>query len=137
MGSSGVEWDPVKDLANMTSDPVGTIASAIVNFGTAGIFGFEDGKISSGVNTRVIGEVMGNVTGANAARKAAMQTQDRINEAKTEQEKERLRQLQLQEANERMLSLRGASQTRRSQGGSGSIGGSGVEQQMAVDFLGL
>lgn len=137
MGSSGVEWDPVKDLANMASDPVGTIASAIVNFGTAGTFGFEDGKISQGVNTRAAGEVMGNITGANAARKAAMQTQDAINAAKTEQEKERLRQLQLQEANERMLSLRGASQSRRSQGGSGGIGGSGVEQQMAVDFLGL
>lgn len=137
MGSSGVEWDPVKDLANMASDPVGTIASAIVNVGTVGMFGYEDGKISQGVNTRLAGEVMGNMTGANAARKAAMQTQDAINAAKTEQEKERLRQLQLQEANERMLSLRGASQSRRSQGGSGGIGGSGVEQQMAVDFLGL
>ena len=137
MGSSGIEWDPIKDLANMASDPVGTIASAIVNFGTAGIFGFEDGKITSGVNTRAIDETVGGLTGRNIARKQAMQTQDRINEAKTEQEKERLRQLQLQEANERMLSLRGASQTRRSQGGSGGIGGSGVEQQMATDFLGL
>ena len=137
MGSSGVEWDPGKDLENLASDPVGTIASAIVNFSTAGTFGFEDGKISQGVNTRAAGEVMGNITGTNAARKAAMQTQDAINAAKTEQEKERLRQVELQQANERMLSLRGASQSRRSQGGSGGIGGSGVEQQMAVDFLGL
>lgn len=137
MGSSGIEWDPKKDLENLTSDPVGTIASAIVNIGTAGTFGFEDGKISQGVNTRAAGEVMGNITTTNAARKAAMQTQDAINAAKTEQEKERLRQLQLQEANERMLSSRAASQSRRAQGGSGGIGGSGVEQQMAVDFLGL
>ena len=137
MGSSGIEWDPIGDLRKMAEDPVGTIASAIVNVGTVGTFGFEDGKISQGVNARLAGEVMGNITGANAARKAAMQTQDAINAAKTEQEKERLRQLQLQEANERILSLRGASQTRRSQGGSGGIGGSGVEQQMAVDFLGL
>ena len=54
MGSSGVEWDPIGDLRKMAEDPVGTIASAIVNFGTAGTFGFEDGKISSGVNTRAI-----------------------------------------------------------------------------------
>ena len=48
---------------------------------------------------------MGNVTGANATRKAAMQTQDAINAAKTEQKKERLRQVQLQEANERFSKL--------------------------------
>lgn len=137
MGSSGVEWDPVKDLANMASDPVGTIASAIVNYGTYGLLGYEDGKISQGVSTRAIDETIGGLSGRNIARKQAMQTQDAINAAKTEQEKERLRQLQLQEANERMLSLRGASQSRRSQGGSGGIGGSGVEQQMATDFLGL
>ena len=137
MGSSGIEWDPIKDLANMAEDPVGTIASAIVNYGTYGLVGYEDGKLSAGVTTRAIDETVGGLTGRNIARKQAMQTQDRINEAKTEQEKERLRQLQLQEANERMLSLRGASQTRRSQGGSGGIGGSGVEQQMATDFLGL
>lgn len=135
MGSSGIEWDPKKDLANLAADPAGTIASAIVNIGTMGIFGLDDGKLTTGVNTRTASEVLGNVTGANAARKAAMQTQDAINAAKTEQEKERLRQVQMQEANERMLSLR-ANKTGKTNS-SGGIGGSGIEQQMAVDFLGL
>ena len=136
MGSGG-GWNPEEDVKKMVDNPVDTFISGLINVATAGTVGYEDGKIAAGVSVRAIDETIGELSGRNIARKQAMVTQDTINAAKTEQEKERLRQLQLQEANERMLSLRGASQSRRSQGGSGGIGGSGVEQQMAVDFLGL
>ena len=132
----GGGWNPAKDVANLVKDPVGTIASAIVNVGTGGLVGVEDGKLTQGVAVTAAKEGVGEITGANAARKAAMQTQDAINAATTQAEKERLRQLQLQEANERQLSNRGAARSRQAQGG-GSTGASGIEQQMATDFLGL
>lgn len=139
MGSGGgIEWDPRKDIENLTSDPVGTIVSAMVNSATLGTVGFENGKFTPGVNTRTVDEVAGNITGRNIARKQAMQTQDMITEQKLAAEKERAGRLQQQEQTERQASMRSASSSRRSGTGSnGGIGGSGIEQQMAIDFLGL
>ena len=132
----GGGWNPLEDVKKLAQDPVGTIASAIVNVGTAGLMGMENGQLTTGTTVNAIKEGVGEITGANAARKAAMQTQDAINAATTQAEKERLRQLQLQEANERQLSNRGAARSRQAQG-SGSSGGSAIEQKMATDFLGL
>ena len=134
MGGGG-GFNPLEDVKKLATDPVGTITSAIVNLSTGGLVGVEDGKLTQGAAITAAKEGIGEF-GANAARKAAMQTQDAINAAKTEREKERLRQLQLQEANERQLSNRGAAKSRQAQG-SGSTGGSAIEQKMATDFLGL
>ena len=132
----GGGWNPAKDVADLVKDPVGTITSAIVNVSTGGLVGYENGQLTPGVAVTAAKEGLGEITDANAARKAAMQTQDAIKAATTQREKERLRQLQLQEANERQLSNRGAARSRQAQGG-GSTGASGIEQQMATDFLGL
>ena len=134
MGGGG-GFNPLKDVADMVKDPVGTITSAIVNISTGGLVGVEDGKLTQGVAVTAAKEAVGEL-GPNAARKAAMDTQAAIKAATTQAEKERLRQLQLQEANERQLSNRGAARSRQAQGG-GSTGASGIEQQMATDFLGL
>ena len=132
----GGGWNPLEDIKKLTEDPVGTITSAIVNASTGGLVGVKDGQLAPGVAVSAAKEGVGEITGANAARKAAMQTQDAINAATSQAEKERRRQLQLQEANERQLSNRGAARSRQAQGG-GSTGASGIEQQMATDFLGL
>ena len=137
-GGGGLEWDPAKDLANLANDPVGTIASAIVNVGTGGILGMEDGRLTTGVNLNAANEALGSVTGANAARKAAFQAQDAVKAAMTKEEQERRRQIQLQEASERQASLKGASKRRNlSNASSVGTGGSGIEQQAALDLLGL
>lgn len=139
MGAGGgFEWDPLEDVKKMAEDPVGTIVSAMVNFATSGIVGFENGKFTPGVTTRAVDEAAGNITGRNIARKQAMETQDMITEQKLAAEKEKAGRLQQQEQTERQASMRSASSSRRSGTGSnGGIGGSGIEQQMAIDFLGL
>lgn len=137
-GGGGIEWNPLEDIKKIAEDPVGTIVSAMVNSATLGTVGFENGKLAPGVNTRTVDEVVGNVTGRNLARKQAMQTQDMITEQKLAAEKERAGRLQQQEANERQLSNRSKRSVNAVTGeATGGIGGSGVEQQMAVDFLGL
>lgn len=137
-GGGGIEWDPVKDLANLANDPVGTIASAIVNIGTGGILGMKDGKLTTGVNLNAANEALGSVTGANAARKAAFQAKDAADDAITREENERKRQIQLQEASERQASLKGASKRGNlSNTSSVGTGGSNIEQQAALDLLGL
>lgn len=135
MGGGG-SWDPLEDVKKLATDPVGTITSAIVNLSTGGLVGVEDGQLTQGVAVTAAKEGVGEITGANAARKGMMDTEAAIKAATTQQEKERQRQLQLQEANERQLSNRGAARSRQAQGG-GSTGASGIEQQMATDFLGL
>lgn len=139
MGAGGgIEWNPLEDVKKIAEDPVGTIVSAMVNSATLGTVGFENGKFTPGVNTRTVDEVAGNITDRNIARKQAMQTQDALNEQKAAAERERAGRLQQQEQRERQASMRSASSSRRSGTGSnGGIGGSGIEQQMAIDFLGL
>ena len=99
-------WNPIEDVKKLAADPVGTITSAIVNASTGGLVGVKDGQLAPGVAVSAAKEGVGEITGANAARKAAMQTQDAINAATSQAEKERRRQLQLQEANERQLARR-------------------------------
>lgn len=139
MGAGGgIEWDPLEDVKKMAEDPVGTIVSAMVNSATWGAVGFENGKFTPGVTTRLVDEVAGNITDRNIARKQAMEMKDRIAELARAADKERAGRLQQQEQSERQASMRSASSSRRSGTGSnGGIGGSGIEQQMAIDFLGL
>ena len=132
-GGGGLEWDPKKDLENLQKDPVGTIANAVVNIGTMGTVGFEDGQFNPGANVRAVDETIGSLTGRNIARKQAMQTQDLIAEQKVAAQKERATRVQQQEQTERQASMRSASVTSRT--GTGTAGN--VEQQMALDFLGL
>jgi len=139
MGAGGgIEWNPLEDVKKIADDPVGTIVSAMVNSATLGTVGFENGKFTPGVITRTVDEVAGNITGRNIARKQAMEMKDMIAEQARAAEKERAGRLQQQEQTERQASIRSASSSRRSGTGSnGGIGGSGIEQQMAIDFLGL
>lgn len=129
-------WDPAEDLKRLAENPVETIASAAVNMATFGLVGFEDGKLKSGVTTRAVSEGIGEVSGRNVARKQAMNAEDAVKAAKADAENRRQFDLQRQEAQERQLSGMAATQSRASQGGS-TTGTSSVEQQMAVDFLGL
>ena len=103
---------------------------------TFGLVGFEDGKLKSGVTTRAVSEGIGEVSGRNVARKQAMNAEDAVKAAKADAENRRQFDLQRQEAQERQLSGMAATQSRAAQGGS-TTGTSSVEQQMAVDFLGL
>lgn len=122
----------------------GVAASAVLrnqdvaaNVLTSGILGFEDGQIKMGGLTRGVDEIVGEVTGRNVARKAAMTTQDQIRAAKEAAARDRAFGLQQQEAAERQLSNKARGASARANSASGDTGGSGVEQQMAVDFLGL
>lgn len=114
------------------------VMNAWLNTFTLGALGVEDGQIGMGVGTRALDEGLGEHTGRNFARKQAMQTQDALNEQKAAAERERAGRLQQQEQRERQSSMRSASSSRRTgTGTNGGIGGSGIEQQMAIDFLGL
>ena len=46
-GGSG--WNPLEDIKKLAADPVGTIASAIVNVSTGGLVGVKDGQLAPGV----------------------------------------------------------------------------------------
>lgn len=145
MGSGG-GIDPGADLKKLQQDPIGTISNALVNVATLGTVGFENGQITPGLTTRnyidyvkgtVRGadEAIGEVTGRNLARKKFMMDQDALAEAKRKAEQDRLFAIQKQEAQERQLSNKAASQSRQTQGA--STGTAGVEQSMATQFLGL
>ena len=134
MGSGG-GWNPEEDVKKMVENPIDTAISALVNVATAGIVGYEDGKIKAGVSVRAIDETIGELSGRNVARKQAMVTQDAINEQRIQAARDRATQVQQQEARERQLSGMAKQKTGAAQGSTGSLGG--VEQQMAVDFLGL
>ena len=134
MGSGG-GWNPEEDIKKMVENPIDTAISALVNVATAGTVGYEDGKIKAGVSVRAIDETVGELTGRNVARKQAMVTQDAINEQRIQAARDRATQMQQQEARERQLSGMAKQKTGAAQGSISSLGG--VEQQMAVDFLGL
>ena len=136
--SSGGKWDPVADVKKLAENPVDTIAAAIVNTATLGTVGYEDGRLTSGVQVKALDEAVGEVSGRNIARKSAMQAQDALAASKAAAEKERQGQIQMQEAKDRQLSNKAASLSKKAQGTmTAGTGTSGVEQQMAVDFLGL
>ena len=134
MGSGG-GWNPEEDIKKMVENPIDTFIGGLINVATAGTVEFEDGKIAAGVSVRAIDEAVGELTGRNIARKQAMVTQDAINEQRTQAARDRATQVQQQEARERQLSGMAKQKTGAAQGSTSSLGG--VEQQMAVDFLGL
>lgn len=114
------------------------VMNAWLNAFTLGGLGVEDGQIGKGVGTRALDEGIGELTGRNIARKQAMLAQDALNEQRAAAARDRAGRLQQQEQSERQASNRAASMTRRTgTGTNGGIGGSGVEQQMVIDFLGL
>jgi len=131
---SGGSWDAEEDIKKMLDNPVDTLISGLINNATLGAVGYENGKISRGVTIRALDETVGEVTGRNVARKQAMNTQDAINEQRAQAAKDRQAQIQQQEARERQLSGKAKQNNNTAQGSTGSLG---VEQQMAVDFLGL
>lgn len=134
MGSGG-GWNPEEDIKKMVENPIDTAISALVNVATVGTVGFEDGRIAPGVSVRAIDETIGELSGRNIARKQAMVTQDAINEQRIQAARDRATEVQQQEARERQLSGMAKQKTGAAQGSTSSLGG--VEQQMAVDFLGL
>ena len=135
MGSGG-SWNPEEDIKKMVDNPVDTLISGLINTATAGTVGYDGGKlITAGVTARALDEGVGEVTGRNIARKQAMNTQDAINEQRIQVARDRQTQMQQQEARERQLSGMAKQKSGAAQGSTGSLGG--VEQQMAVDFLGL
>ena len=108
----------------------------IVNLMSDGILGVnDDGNIDfrSGVLTRAIDEGVGEISGRNAARAEAMETEDALREQRLNFENQRLFGLQQQEARERQASSR----ARRAAGNGTGSTGSEVEQQMATQWLGL
>ena len=113
------------------------LINAFVNVFTGGAIGIKNGQIGAGALARGLDETVGEVTGRNVARKAAMTTQDQIRAAKEAAARDRAFGLQQQEAAERQLSNKARGSSARANSASGDTGGSGVEQQMAVDFLGL
>ena len=120
MGSGG-GWNPEEDIKKMVDNPVDTFISGLINV--------------AGASVRAIDETVGELTGRNIARKQAMVTQDAINEQRIQATRDRATQVQQQEARERQLSGMAKQKTGAAQGSTSSLGG--VEQQMAVDFLGL
>lgn len=133
--SSGGSWDPKKDLENLAKDPVGSILNAAVNISTAGTVGFENGKATKGVFVNAADEALGEVTGRNVARKQAMDTKEAVATAQFMADQDRKFAVQRQEATERQQSGMAGRQNAKNQGVSTT--GSGVEQQMATQFLGL
>lgn len=147
----GVGTRTLKDAAGAVTNPINSaldqatkgltsedVMNAWLNAFTLGGLGVENGQIGKGVGTRALDEGIGELTGRNIARKQAMNAQDALNEQRAAAERERAGRLQQQEQSERQASNRAASMTRRTgTGTNGGIGGSGVEQQMAIDFLGL
>lgn len=135
MGGGG-GWDPGEDLKNLAEDPVGTIASGLVNYGTFGLVGYEDGKLKAGVTTRATDEGIGEISGRNLGREAAQDAKNAIAEQKVNLENQRLFDLQKQESQERQMS----NSNRRRNSNSSTNGSTGVdvqEQQMASQWLGL
>ena len=120
----------------MVDNPVDTLIGGLINAATAGTVGYEGGKqLIAGIGVRALDEGIGELTGRNIARKQAMNTQDALNEQRIQVARDRQTQMQQQEARERQLSGMAKQKSGTAQGSTGSLGG--VEQQMAVDFLGL
>lgn len=136
MSGGGGRRNPIQDLEELAKDPVNTIASAITNTMTLGTVGVENGNFTEGVNIRALDEVTGEVTGRNLARKQAMDTQAANRAAMEQTERDRRLRVQQQEVNERNLSNRARTRTTGIRGSTGTSDVS-IEQQMAVDFLGL
>lgn len=126
-------WDPGSYFRNMVSNPIDTIASAIINYGTFGLVGYEDGGLKAGVATKAVDEGLGEITGRNQMRKIAMDQQAAINAERLARDEERAGQIRKQENQERQASMAGSG-SRRSTGSNG-IGD--TERRMESDFLGL
>lgn len=118
--------------SGLTSEDV---INAWLNVITVGSLGVDNGNLTPGYALRALDEGVGEITGRNMARKQAMIAQDALNEQKAATARDRAASVQKQEQNERQMSNRAASMIRRT--GTGTNGGSSVEQQMAMDFLGL
>lgn len=72
----------------MSQDDQNTVADIVVNVGTLGVAGVKDGQIAKGAMLRGADEVVGEVTGRNAARKQIMEGKDAIAKEAADKAKE-------------------------------------------------
>lgn len=88
-----------------SGDVLNDVVDAVVNIGTVGVVGYENGKIKKGFALRNLDETIGEVTGRNSARKTAMEQKDAIEEEK----KAKAKELQLEQETKRQQDIQSSS----------------------------
>lgn len=137
-------WDVGKtfsDVSNDVNNAIDRNKDDILNIGmnamTMGMLGYKDGNIGLGVQSRMLDEFLGGVTGRNMQRDMLQQQENALNAEAKRRAEERAGQLQRQEQNDIMASrLAGA---RRVTGLLNALGYTGSSSSSATqnDFLGL
>jgi len=122
---------------DLAKNPIDTAINAGLNYITAGLVGYEDGKIKAGVLTRAVDEGIGEVTGRNQGRKRNMEAADAVaadGVARAQQladEQKRKQRLDVEASvNAGLLTQSQSSQSRNQILSS-------AESSMTKDFLGL
>lgn len=109
-----------------------------LNFLTGGLLGYGEGGIKAGALTRGIGEGIGEVTGANAARAANNRAEQLLADQRAEADRLRQEELARLRRNDVSASRAAGSAQRRSLFAAGSgLGGDGAFNNLTRDFLGL
>lgn len=109
-----------------------------LNFVTAGLLGYGENGLQAGALTRGVGEGIGEVTGANAARAANNRAEALIAEQRAEAARLREEELARLRRNDVSASRAAGSAQRRSLFAAGSgLGGDGAFNNLTRDFLGL
>jgi hypothetical protein len=86
-------------------DPVSQMARAALNVVSAGLVDYQGGEIKKGGLTNAIDEGIGELSGRNMARKAAMEAKDAVNEEKDARSKALKEEQALKERNDRSASM--------------------------------
>jgi hypothetical protein len=92
------------DVQEFIEKPGDGIANLALNYFTYGLVGYENGKIGAGYTGKAAKEGIGEVTGANAARKQSMEAADALEEEKQNRAIQRQNELNRDEQMDRSKS---------------------------------
>lgn len=156
MGIFG-NWDPIKDLEDAgnsvnreLSNAGNSVNSAVnqatggaswedvaINIATGGTFGYENGQIGMGAITRANVEGIGELTGANQARRANNIAEQALRDQRAEAERLRQEELDRMKRNDIAASRKAGQQQANSYLTASSAAGTQAYNNLTRDFLGL
>lgn len=119
-----------------SDNPVEDVINGFTQVVTGGAVGIKDGQLIKGYTARGIDEVVGEVSGRNAARQASAEQRQALQDQAAEQR--RLRNEELIRQNKADLNLsKQVGSARSSRGSSGDVSKSGQQLGGNMDLLGL
>ncbi len=124
-----------RELSNLTGGA--SAENVAVNILTGGMFGYENGQIGAGAITRANVEGIGELTGANQARRANNIAEQALRDQRAEAERLRQEELDRMKRNDIAASRKAGQEQANSYLTASSAAGTQAYNNLTRDFLGL